>query len=142
MADSIALITDTSSLEPASHRSDLGASQWLESPRPERRKPPPEPAALAVGRAKLAVRFLLEQIDEWGDVVADESAVSEDVGLDGAHLRSWRAFRRGVLLTVREPGGGFETTARVVECAPLPDGSRRLAVEFLGQGPAHLLGGL
>ncbi len=140
MADSSAPVTATDVLEPTSHPSTFGVAQALEPPTPERRKPLPARAALAVGRVKLAVRFLLEQIDEWGDVVAEECAVSEDVGLDGAHLRSWRAFRRGVLLTVREPGGGFEATARVLECATLPDGARRLEVEFLGQGPVHLLG--
>lgn len=135
MADSITPVSDL--LERTASPSELGATQAPGPPWPERRKPFP----LAAGRVKRAVRFLLEQIDEWGDVVADEHAVSEDVGLDGAHLRSSRAFPRGVLLTVREPAGGFETTARVVECSTLRDGSRRLEVEFLGQGPAHLLQG-
>jgi hypothetical protein len=91
------------------------------------------------GRVRLAVAFQLEQIDEWGDVVAEEQALSEDVGLDGAHLRSRRSFDRGTLLTVREPGGAYEATARVVESDALPDGARRLDVLFLGQGPSHLL---
>ncbi len=96
-------------------------------------------ARSGVRRVKLAVAFFLELSDEWGDVVAEERAVSEDVGLDGAHLRAARAYRPGALLTVREPRGGFEATARVLECEPLPDGRSRLELDFLGHGPSHLL---
>ncbi len=96
-------------------------------------------ARSGVRRVKLAVAFFLELSDEWGDVVAEERAVSEDVGPDGARLRSARAYSPGALLTVREPRGGFEATARVLECEPLPDGASRLEVDFLGHGPTHLL---
>ncbi|MCK6557503.1 glutamine synthetase, partial [Candidatus Binatia bacterium] len=58
-------------------------------------------------RTKLAVRFLLEQIDEWGDVVADETS-GELVGVAPRSILKRQLARAAALGFAAKAGSELE----------------------------------
>jgi len=91
-------------------------------------------------RFDIFVNFELEQVDEWGAILAEERTVAENVSLGGTRCRTSIPFHKGDVLMLREVGGDFEARAQVVNTYVGSDRVRRVNLKFLdGRGPAHLV---
>jgi hypothetical protein len=107
----------------------------------ERKLPPSDPLGHRQHeRFDIFVNFELEQVDEWGAVLAEERTVAENLSLGGTRCLTSIPFRRGDVLTLRELGGSFETRAQVVNTYMGSDRIRRINLKFLdGRSPTHLV---
>jgi len=91
-------------------------------------------------RYDMFVNFELEQIDEWGAILAEERTVAENLSLGGTRCLTSLPFHKGDVLTLRELDGDFEARAQVVNTYIGGDRVRRLNLKFLdGRRPDHLL---
>ncbi len=90
-------------------------------------------------RLQMFVAFHLQQVDEWGAVLAEERTVSENVSLGGARLKTAGRFSVGEVIVLRQASGAFETRAQVKGFTVGPDGGNHIGVLFLDAGPEHLL---
>lgn len=90
-------------------------------------------------RLQMFVAFHLQQVDEWGAVLAEERTVSENVSLGGARLKTGGHFCVGEVVVLRQASGAFETRAQVKQFTVGPDGGNHVGVMFLDAGPAHLV---
>jgi hypothetical protein len=107
----------------------------------------PEPAPVADKheqrrheRFDIFVDFVVEQVDEWGAVLAEERTVAENLSFGGARVKSSLSVWKGDVLMVRELAGRFESRAQVVNAYIGADRVRRICLKFLdGHAPAHLV---
>ncbi|HET7291834.1 MAG TPA: PilZ domain-containing protein [Vicinamibacteria bacterium] len=90
-------------------------------------------------RLQMFVAFHLQQLDEWGAVLAEERTVSENVSLGGARLKTTGHFCVGEVVVLRQASGAFETRAQVKGFTVGPDGGNHVGVMFLDAGPEHLV---
>ena len=90
-------------------------------------------------RLQMFVAFHLQQLDEWGAVLAEERTVSENVSLGGARLKTAGHFCVGEVVVLRQASGAFEARAQVKQFNVGPDGGHHLGVMFLDAGPQHLV---
>jgi hypothetical protein len=91
-------------------------------------------------RYELLVNLLVQQADEWGEVLKEELTVTDNLGRGGARIRTTLELKPGDLVYVRENAGGFETRAEVCGTSRGADGVCRLHLRFLdGRSPNHLI---
>lgn len=91
-------------------------------------------------RFDVFVNCQLEQIDEWGAVLAEENTVTENISAGGTRCPTTLALHKGDVLSVREIGGPFEARALIVNTYLGNDSVRRLNLKFLdARSPSHLL---
>jgi hypothetical protein len=128
--------------------SDL-APETLPAPAPpppplrmtERKPAPPDPTGhRRHERFDIFVNLQLEQMDEWGAVLAEEMTVTENLSAGGTRCPTSLPLHRGDVLCVREVGGPFEARAQIVNSYLGADKVQRLNLKFLDErSPAHLL---
>jgi hypothetical protein len=90
-------------------------------------------------RLQMYVAFNLQQVDEWGSVLSEERALTENLSLGGARLKTTGRFAPGEVVVLRHASGSFETRAEVKVFFVGIDGGRHLGVMFLDENPEHLL---
>jgi hypothetical protein len=91
-------------------------------------------------RFEVLVNLLVQQADEWGEILKEELTVTDNLGNGGAQLRTTLALTPGDVVFVREMDGSFETRAEVCGASVGNDGIRRLHLKFIGgKTPAHLI---
>jgi len=91
-------------------------------------------------RYELLVNLLVQQADEWGEVLKEELTVTDNLGRGGARIRTTLELKAGDLVYVRENAGDFEARAEVCGTSRGADGIRRLHLRFLdGRSPGHLI---
>ncbi len=90
-------------------------------------------------RVQMYVTFNLQQVDEWGSVLSEERALTENLSLGGARLKTTGRFVPGEVVVLRQASGSFETRAEVKVFFVGPDGARHLGVMFLDKNPEHLV---
>ncbi len=113
-------------------------------PRPA---PPAEPdvrpdpnGRRASERFAVLVNLLVEQADEWGEVLREELTVTDNVSEGGAQVRTTLELKTGDVVCIRETEGPFEGRAEVRGASVAADGIRRLHLRFLdGRAPKHLV---
>jgi hypothetical protein len=82
-------------------------------------------------RLELLVNLLIQQADEWGEILKEELTVTDNLGQGGAQVRTTLELNTGEVVYVREAQGGVSRGA---------DGIRRLHLRFLdGRVPTHLI---
>jgi hypothetical protein len=128
--------------------SDIAPESLPEPPTPpaplrmaERKPLPPDPLGhRRHERFEIFVDFQLEQIDEWGAVLAEERTVAENLSLGGTRCPTSLPFHKGDVISLKEVGGLFESRALVVNTYLGQDRVRRLNLKFLDDhSPSHLL---
>jgi len=113
--------------------------------RPARHAAEPELPTDPTGRRRaerfdVLVNLLIQQADEWGEVLKEELTVTDDLGQGGAKVRTTLELVPGDVVLVRESGGPFEARAEVCGASLGADGVRRLHLKFLhGKAPMHLI---
>lgn len=90
-------------------------------------------------RLQMYVAFKLQQVDEWGSVLSEERALTENLSLGGARLKTTGRFAPGEVVVLRQASGSFESRAEVKVFFVSPDGARHLGVMFLDKNPEHLI---
>jgi hypothetical protein len=91
-------------------------------------------------RFEVLVNFLVQQADEWGEILREELTVTDNVSAGGARLRTTLELRAGEVVCVKEADGPFEGRAEVCGATVGSDGVRRLHIRFLdGRSPKHLV---
>jgi hypothetical protein len=127
------------------HGQDGGEKHATPKARQERPEPDSAQADVAAGRRRsarfdLLVNLLIQQADEWGEILKEELTVTDNLGSGGAQIRTTLELRTGDVVYVREAQGPFEARAQVCGTSRGPDGIRRLHLRFLdGRAPNHLI---
>jgi hypothetical protein len=109
-------------------------------PSPEPELPPDPNGRRRSERFEVLVNFLIQQADEWGEVLREELTVTDNVSEGGAQVRTTLELKTGDVVCIREAEGPFEGRAEVCGASIAPNGIRRLHLKFLdGRAPKHLV---
>jgi hypothetical protein len=107
---------------------------------PEVEEPPDPNGRRRSERFELLVNLLLQQADEWGEILREELTVTDNLSEGGARVRTTLELKPGDVVCVKETEGSFEGRAQVRGASLGPDGIRRLHLKFLdGKAPRHLV---
>jgi hypothetical protein len=91
-------------------------------------------------RFELLVNLLVQQADEWGEILREELTVTDNLSEGGARVRTTLELKPGDVVCVKEAEGSFEGRAQVRGASLGSDGIRRLHIKFLdGKAPRHLV---
>lgn len=107
---------------------------------PETQMPADPNGRRASERFELLVNLLIQEADEWGEILREELTVTDNLSEGGARVRTTLELQSGDVVCVKEADGSFEGRARVCGASLGSDGIRRLHLKFLdGKAPRHLV---